>query len=99
MPVDKPAKSTPSDARWSSDYLADVMRALGVEYIALTPGASYRGLQRAKVGATQLGGVGILGTSRASITMRISTPTIRFKTSILWLPNQVSPHFCALALK
>jgi len=44
MPVDKPAKSTPSDARWGSDYLADVMRALGVEYIALTPGASYRGL-------------------------------------------------------
>ncbi len=30
--------------RWGSDYIADVMRALGIEYIALTPGASYRGL-------------------------------------------------------
>ena len=40
MPVDKPAKSAPSDARWGSDYLADVMRALSIEYIALTPGAN-----------------------------------------------------------
>ena len=31
-------------ARWGSDHIADVMRALGLEYVTLTPGASFRGL-------------------------------------------------------
>jgi thiamine pyrophosphate-dependent acetolactate synthase large subunit-like protein len=44
MQIDKPIRSKPSSARWGSDYLAEVMRALGIEYIALTPGASFRGL-------------------------------------------------------
>ena len=44
MPIEKPIPSSPSDARWGSDFIADMMRALGMEYIALTPGASYRGL-------------------------------------------------------
>lgn len=44
MQVEKPATSDPVSAQWGSDYIADVMRALGIEYIALTPGASYRGL-------------------------------------------------------
>lgn len=42
--TDKPAPSKRSGKRWGSDYIADMMRALGIEYIALTPGASYRGL-------------------------------------------------------
>ncbi len=44
MRNDLPVPSKPSATRWGSDYIADVMRALGIEYIALTPGASYRGL-------------------------------------------------------
>src|SRR4051795_19245 len=31
-------------AEWTSDAVADMLRALDVEYIALNPGASYRGL-------------------------------------------------------
>ena len=44
MYIDKPVKSRPAAAQWGSDHIADVMRALGIEHIALTPGASYRGL-------------------------------------------------------
>ena len=37
--------SAPSDfAQWGSDHIAEVMRALDFEYVALTPGASFRGL-------------------------------------------------------
>ena len=35
---------TPSSAAYGSDYMVEVLRALGVKYIALNPGASYRGL-------------------------------------------------------
>ena len=44
MQIDKPVRSRRSTARWGSDYIAGVMRALGIEYMALTPGASFRGL-------------------------------------------------------
>ena len=44
MSIENPIPSSPSDARWGSDYIAEMMRALGIEYLALTPGASYRGL-------------------------------------------------------
>ena len=30
--------------RWGSDYLADLLRHVGLEYVALNPGSSYRGL-------------------------------------------------------
>jgi len=33
-----------SPAAWGSDAIADLLRALGIEYVALTPGASFRGL-------------------------------------------------------
>src|ERR1700728_1894171 len=33
-----------SDARWGSDVLAELLRALDIPYVALNPGASYRGL-------------------------------------------------------
>ncbi|MCY4583096.1 MAG: thiamine pyrophosphate-binding protein, partial [Chloroflexi bacterium] len=36
--------SRPSSAVYGSDYMVEVLRALGVKYIALNPGASYRGL-------------------------------------------------------
>ena len=35
---------TPSSAAYGSDYMVEVLRALGIKYIALNPGASYRGL-------------------------------------------------------
>lgn len=35
---------TPAAPLWGSDYLAELMRHVGLEYVALNPGASYRGL-------------------------------------------------------
>ena len=37
-------RSRPGATRWGSDYLADLMRHIGIEYVALNPGASFRGL-------------------------------------------------------
>jgi thiamine pyrophosphate-dependent acetolactate synthase large subunit-like protein len=46
--LDRPASdATPSEvsqAAWGSDAIADMLRALDLEFIALTPGASFRGL-------------------------------------------------------
>jgi thiamine pyrophosphate-dependent acetolactate synthase large subunit-like protein len=42
--VERPAASAPAATRWGSDLFADLLRALGVEFVALTPGASFRGL-------------------------------------------------------
>jgi len=37
-------KNDSAAPRWGSDYLVDLMRHVGVEYVALNPGASFRGL-------------------------------------------------------
>jgi thiamine pyrophosphate-dependent acetolactate synthase large subunit-like protein len=43
--LDRPVKLTPSNAPgWGSDVAAETLRALEIPYIALNPGASYRGL-------------------------------------------------------
>ena len=39
-----PVAAAPSDLVWGSDAMAAVLRALDLPYIALNPGASYRGL-------------------------------------------------------
>ncbi len=38
------ATAEPSTASWGSDAIAELLRALAIPYIALTPGASFRGL-------------------------------------------------------
>jgi acetolactate synthase I/II/III large subunit len=38
------AAPVPPHAGWGSDLIAELLRALAVPYIALTPGASFRGL-------------------------------------------------------
>src|SRR5512142_296050 len=42
--VDRPVPASPGATRWGSDVVADLLRALDVEFVALTPGASFRGL-------------------------------------------------------
>jgi acetolactate synthase I/II/III large subunit len=37
-------RGRPSSGRYGSDLMVEVLRALGIRYIALNPGASYRGL-------------------------------------------------------
>jgi thiamine pyrophosphate-dependent acetolactate synthase large subunit-like protein len=41
---DRPTLSSPARPEWGSDFMAQMMRHLGLEYLALNPGASYRGL-------------------------------------------------------
>src|SRR5215467_5475450 len=43
--LDRPVKLTGANAPgWGSDVVAETLRALEIPYIALNPGASYRGL-------------------------------------------------------
>ncbi len=41
---DKPVESRPGENYWGSDAVAMMLRELGIRYIALVPGSSYRGL-------------------------------------------------------
>ena len=41
---DTPQPSTPSDGLWGSDAIAATLRELDIPFLALNPGASYRGL-------------------------------------------------------
>src|ERR1700704_3903117 len=43
-PQERPAAPRPRDPRFGSDVAADTLRALDIPYIALNPGASFRGL-------------------------------------------------------
>ena len=42
--IDRPVPSPPSARGWGSDAIAAVLRELDIPYVALNPGASYRGL-------------------------------------------------------
>src|ERR1700734_3551390 len=41
--IERPLPSD-GEGRWGSDVLAELLRALDIPYVALNPGASYRGL-------------------------------------------------------
>ena len=48
--IDRPANLSPANAPgWGSDVIADALRDLKVPYIALDPGASYRGIRNSIV--------------------------------------------------
>jgi thiamine pyrophosphate-dependent acetolactate synthase large subunit-like protein len=42
--IDRPVPSAPSNRVWGSDAIAAALRELDIPYVALNPGASYRGL-------------------------------------------------------
>jgi len=42
--VEHPEPGKPGDAFYGSDCVAEVIRALGIPFVALNPGASFRGL-------------------------------------------------------
>jgi thiamine pyrophosphate-dependent acetolactate synthase large subunit-like protein len=44
MDIERPVKGSAEQRMWGSDYLAEVISALDLKYLALTPGASFRGL-------------------------------------------------------
>ena len=41
---DLPLPGQPCEARWGSDAIAEMLQLLDIPYLALNPGASYRGL-------------------------------------------------------
>src|SRR5574338_115031 len=42
--VEQPARPNDTAMGWVSDSIAEMLRRLGIEYVALVPGSSYRGL-------------------------------------------------------
>lgn len=44
LDMDRPALDAVPEAAWGSDYFAELIRATGVKYLALNPGASFRGI-------------------------------------------------------
>src|SRR2546422_3024545 len=48
-PASKVETIKKSDRRWQSDIIVDMIKRYGFEYIALNPGASYRGLHNSLV--------------------------------------------------
>src|SRR5271169_6061660 len=42
--IERPLRGAAGNAMFGSDVVAETLRALGMPYIALTPGASFRGL-------------------------------------------------------
>lgn len=44
QPIERPVPAAAGGARFGSDVVADTLRALNIPYIALNPGASFRGL-------------------------------------------------------
>src|SRR5436305_2041160 len=42
--IDRPVASQPSNRVWGSDAIAAMLRELDIPYVALNPGASYRGI-------------------------------------------------------
>jgi thiamine pyrophosphate-dependent acetolactate synthase large subunit-like protein len=61
MPSERPVPSAQKSDFFGSDVVADTLRALGLTYIALTPGASFRGLHDSLVNH--------LGNERPSILL------------------------------
>jgi thiamine pyrophosphate-dependent acetolactate synthase large subunit-like protein len=51
-PVERPVPSSEQEELWGSDALAAMLRALDVPYLALNPGASFRGLHDSLVNYT-----------------------------------------------
>ena len=63
---------TPSNALFGSDVMVDILRALDIKYIALNPGASYRGLHDSMVNYGD-GGPDMLMSSHEEIAVAIAT--------------------------
>ena len=50
-PPDPAGQVTPTGERYGSDLVADLLRALGIDYVAFCPGATFRGLHDSLVNA------------------------------------------------
>ena len=51
--IDRPAPGGNAAMAWGSDIAAEMLRRLGIEYIALNPGASFRGFHDSLVNSTR----------------------------------------------
>jgi acetolactate synthase I/II/III large subunit len=92
-------KATPSNAVWGSDVMVDILRALGIKYIALNPGASYRGLHDSLVNYGD-GGPEMLMCSHEEIAVAIANGYGRVmgKPMATGLHNVVGLQHAAMAI-
>jgi len=92
-------KATPSHALWGSDVMVDILRALGIKYIALNPGASYRGLHDSLVNYGS-GGPEMLMCSHEEIAVAIANGYGRVtgKPMATGLHNVVGLQHAAMAI-
>ncbi len=92
-------KATPSNAVWGSDVMVDILRALGIKYIALNPGASYRGLHDSLVNYGG-GGPEMLMCSHEEIAVAIANGYGRVtgKPMATGLHNVVGLQHAAMAI-
>ena len=92
-------KAKPSNAVWGSDVMVDILRALDIKYIALNPGASYRGLHDSLVNYGD-GGPEMLMCSHEEIAVAIANGYGRVtgKPMATGLHNVVGLQHAAMAI-
>ena len=92
-------KGTPSNALFGSDVMVDILRALDIKYIALNPGASYRGLHDSLVNYGD-GGPEMLMCSHEEIAVAIANGYGRVmgKPMATGLHNVVGLQHAAMAI-
>lgn len=92
-------KATPSNAVWGSDVMVDILRALDIKYIALNPGASYRGLHDSLVNYGD-GGPEMLMCSHEEVAVAIANGYGRVtgKPMATGLHNVVGLQHAAMAI-
>ncbi len=90
---------TPSNALFGSDVMVDILRALDIKYIALNPGASYRGLHDSLVNYGD-GGPEMLMCSHEEIAVAIANGYARVtgKPMATGLHNVVGLQHAAMAI-
>src|SRR5205814_5267605 len=61
-----------SNAEYGSDYIVEVLRALGIEYAAFNPGSSFRGIHDSLVNFPGTGGPEIIECMHEEISVAIA---------------------------
>ncbi|HEY3880818.1 MAG TPA: thiamine pyrophosphate-dependent enzyme [Trebonia sp.] len=62
----------PSRAEYGSDYVVELMRALGIEFAAFNPGASFRGLHDSLINFEAGASIGIIECTHEEISVAIA---------------------------
>ncbi len=79
--LEQPARSAdrPAAPEWGSDVVADLLRRLAIDYIALNPGASYRGLHDSLVNYNGSRDPGLILCNHEEVAIGIAHGYAKFK--------------------